>query len=166
MRNLLLLLIGLLLGGCAIKSRVYVPPTDGERAHFRLEAPPTERFIPAVATFEKGASCTGRYWMQFARPSAVTTSFVEIRAGVPFSAVIHYVQGNSISYVKRCTPVVSFLPLPGRYYRATLTVSEDQCLVALESSASPQMTAPRHEQPGSMRFSNGLDENSSFCSPS
>jgi hypothetical protein len=167
------LLSTLVLSGCAIGHRLYAPPQSAEVAHLRV-TDQRGRGLTAhegmIATFEHAETCKGRYWMQggpsLMKQTEVTTSFARIPAGKPFSFAIHHpMGGSSFAGYKNCIPILNFTPEQGRYYLAVLSTGPEACYVALSSAGDPSMAGSRREPFRRMLFSNGFDEDSSFCSP-
>ena len=169
-----LLAAALTLSGCAIIHRQYVPPQSSEIAYFRVTDPQGRGLTTQtgmIATFEEGENCQGRYWMQGGpsnmEQTEVTTSFARIPAGKSFSAAIHRSLGSTSGsgYYLYCVPIMNFRPEPGRYYVAVLSTDKNSCHVSLRSAGEETMAGSRSEPFRKMLFSNGLTEDSSFCSP-
>ena len=73
---------------------------------------------------------------------------------------IHHLEG-----AKFCVPVLQFTPIAGRHYVARLHVGPESCVVKLASTATEERKDERPEPYQSMKFSNGMSEESSFCRP-
>ena len=152
-----------ILTGCALKQRIYIPPASGDEAHFRVLSASGAAFQGPVATFSDAQTCKGRYFIQ--RQLDVTSFFTPIPAGRPFSAAFHQSISGSISTgFTFCVPIITFTPVAGRSYTATLAIVKDGCSMSLDVTESLQNQTRRPEPFIMKKFSNGFDENSSFCS--
>ncbi len=151
-----------ILNGCALKQRRYVPPVSGDVAHFRALSTSGLPFAGAIATFSDAKTCKGRYFIQ--APVEVTESSTIIPAGAPFSIAFHQALGGSLSSgFSFCAPIITFTPVAGRSYTATLGIVKDGCSISLDVAESLTDKTRRPEPFVKKEFSNGLDEDSSFC---
>ena len=161
------------LSGCALAHRPYVSPEGGARAYLRVldsdgQSLPGTVFI---STFEKSDNCQKRYFLQGIpsqmKPTAITLSYASVPANQPFNLAVNVPLGGSFSGGFRfCAPVVQFTPEANRYYTVTIAVDgQKACYLSLKSAESNTDTRPRAEPVKRMVFSNGIDEDSSFCKP-
>jgi hypothetical protein len=161
----LLILTVALLAGCAMTAVPYLAPTSGPIAYFSVRdlADPSTS-TSGVSTYRVADGCRGRVWLQHASETArVTTGFETIVAEQPAAFSIHHIVSFMHSY---CVATFQFTPQAGRYYRATCMQTADNCSVLLESSASATFESSEREPVQALNFTNGFDENSSFCSTS
>ncbi|WP_229007788.1 hypothetical protein [Methylophilus sp. Leaf408] len=151
-----------MLNACALAQRRYVPPTSGDLAQFRAISTSGLPFSGPIATFSDAKICKGRYFIQ--SPAEIITSPTNIAAGTPFSVALHQPLGGSFSYgFSYCIPVITFTPVAGRLYTATVGIEKDSCSIQLDVADS-LIDKNRSPEPFIKKeFSNGLDENSSFC---
>lgn len=151
-----------MLSSCALVQRRYVAPTSGDLAQFRALSTTGLPFYGPIATFSDAKTCRGRYFIQ--APAEIIQSPTNIPAGVPFSVALHQALGGNFSYgFSYCVPVITFTPVEGRIYTATVGIEKDGCSITLDvaESLSDQNRSP--EPFIKKEFSNGFDENSSFC---
>jgi len=152
--------------GCAIVHRPYVSPVaSAATAQLRIVDDQNRVLMPPrtmISTFDDPQSCTNRFWLQSGgpQPGMVTAASATIPAGKPFSVAIHHLEG-----AKFCVPVLQFTPIATRHYVARLHVNPESCVVRLASTATDERKDERPEPYQSMKFSNGLSEESSFCRP-
>jgi len=162
-----------LISGCSTAHRLYVPPAGGEIAFLRV-VDAEGRGLPGsifISTFEKAENCQRRFFFQGVasqmRPTEITLSYAKIQAEKPFSLAINFPLGGSFSAgFTYCAPVVSFMPQAGRYYKASIAVDGNKaCYLTVTSSTTETGAQLRIEPVKKLTFSNGMDEDSSFCKP-
>ena len=152
--------------GCAIVHRPYVSPAPSAvTAQLRIVDDQNRVLMPPrtmISTFDDPQSCTNRFWLQSGgpQPGMVTAASATIPAGKPFAVAIHHLERGKV-----CVPVLQFTPMATRHYVARLHVNTESCVVRLASTATDERKDERPEPYQSMKFSNGLSEESSFCRP-
>lgn len=155
------LLAVITLNGCALVQRPYVPPSSGDKANFRALSSSGLPFTGPIALFTDAKACRGRY---FFHTQPGQTPITTIPAGAPFSIAFHQPLGGSMSTgYNYCVPIITFIPQSGRNYTAIVEIVKDGCNMSLEVADS---FTDQHGTPEPFtykEFSNGFDEDSSFC---
>lgn len=177
--RLLSALASISLGGCALLTPQYPDPIGSEVAFLRVVERRTQSLPPRASlyTFSKAETCEGRMTLyNWTRPAArpeMVDGFARIESGKPFSLMVMTTLGTSYGAepglitkkVTFCAPIVTFVPLAGRYYVAEESFDDSQCFLRVVSAESRSMENPRTDTFKQKTFIRGFDESSSWCKP-
>lgn len=159
------------LTACSTAHRAYQAPTSGEVAFLKVVASDGSP-LPGnvfVSTFDQAENCRGRYFLQGIpfqmTQTSVTLSTAQIPAGKPFTLAVNAPVGGGFSGgFSFCAPMAMFTPSVGKYYTATVGLNQQSvCYLSISSANRPDASARESVPFIAKRFSNGLDEDSSFC---
>jgi len=159
------------LAGCII-GRDYGGPITSNNAY--INAASMNGGIINAFIFDEAENCVSRrrikespLWTKTPAQQRDGVTFVAVDAGKPVSVAIFLSDpGASIAYEKYCTPILSFTPEVGRYYRVLLSRGEESCNATLASTDSAVSINLRREGFRRMILRvPHIDETGPFCRP-